>query len=539
MLNAANKALNTTMKMNPIGLVVTALAAVVGGIIYFKDEIWSLIKTALKPFQFIIDLLIDGLQAMGIMASDEAIAQEKAAEKKIKSYQKQAKELEKLREAHERLSKKVLGDLEYELELLKAKGEDTAEAEWDIVNQKKKAALEAKRIAIDEYKNSQKLLDLRKAQNKEITDEELEAHNELVKNLKAAGAAYIEAKREQTIFFANRKRERKEERDKEAEADKKAQAEASKRRKEQREKDKAAKEKAAADQKKIDEKAAEDAIQLEKDKIQLLEDLEAKAIEDKNVRALAELELAQERERQQLIEKYGEDTELMLALEEEQLLQMNTLIEGIEQEARDKKIAADLADAELKQIAKDKELQDIQDIADAKQKAREEGLVAATQVIDSLSSLNEMALQNDLKNAGDNEAKKEQLRKASFEREKKLNIAMALVNGAQAQMSILAQTPKADFGIATAIAMAAAAVTTIAQIAAIKATSYQGGGSPVASESASVPSAGGAGAAGGGAAITPVSNTSTILGGQQVFVTETDITETQNNVSVIEESATF
>ncbi len=149
-----------------------------------------------------------------------------------------------------------------------------------------------------------------------------------------------------------------------------------------------------------------------------------------------------------------------------------------------------------------------------------------------------MALQNDLKNAGDNEKLKEKLRKASFEREKKLNIAMALVNGAQAQMSILAQTPKADFGIATAIAMAAAAVTTIAQIAAIKATSYQGGGSPAASESQNV-SAGGAGAAGGGAAITPVTNTSTILGGQQVFVTETDITETQNNVSVIEESATF
>jgi hypothetical protein len=29
------------------------------------------------------------------------------------------------------------------------------------------------------------------------------------------------------------------------------------------------------------------------------------------------------------------------------------------------------------------------------------------------------------------------------------------------------------------------------------------------------------------------------LGTQQVYVTETDITETQNNVSVIEESATF
>ena len=171
--------------------------------------------------------------------------------------------------------------------------------------------------------------------------------------------------------------------------------------------------------------------------------------------------------------------------------------------------------------------------------ANQERLESASQIIGAVASLNNAALATDLKNAGDNEKVKEKLRKASFEREKKLNIAMALVNGAQAQMSILAQTPKADFGIATAIAMAAAAVTTIAQIAAIKATSYQGGGSPAASESASAPSAGGAGAAGGGAAISPVSNTSTILGNQQVFVTETDITDTQNNVSVIEESATF
>tara|TARA_R100001463_G_scaffold91346_2_gene146050 strand:+ start:3576 stop:5489 length:1914 start_codon:yes stop_codon:yes gene_type:complete len=187
----------------------------------------------------------------------------------------------------------------------------------------------------------------------------------------------------------------------------------------------------------------------------------------------------------------------------------------------------------------EKELARIEAERQARLAATQERLESASQIIGAIGSLNSAALATDLKNAGDNEKKKEQLRKASFEREKKLNIAMALVNGAQAQMSILAQTPKADFGIATAIAMAAAAVTTIAQIAAIKATSYQGGGSPAASESATAPSAGGAGAAGGGAAITPVSNTSTILGNQQVFVTETDITNTQNNVSVIEESATF
>ncbi len=189
--------------------------------------------------------------------------------------------------------------------------------------------------------------------------------------------------------------------------------------------------------------------------------------------------------------------------------------------------------------AHQKELDRIEAERQARLAATQERLESASQIIGAIGSLNSAALATDLKNAGNNEKKKEQLRKASFEREKKLNIAMALVNGAQAQMSILAQTPKADFGIATAIAMAAAAVTTIAQIAAIKATTYQGGGSPAASESATAPSAGGAGAAGGGAAITPVSNTSTILGNQQVFVTETDITNTQNNVSVIEESATF
>ena len=509
MLNAANKALNTTMKMNPIGLVVIALTAVVSAIIYFKDEIWSLIKTALVPFQLAIDAVVDALQWLGIMESDSAIATRKAEEEKakaaIESAEKRTEATEKLIKDHKKMTDSIVEDMDWEIRKRKANGDDTKEIEADklqflIESAKKQKELQQQKIkdlAAEEWARIKSgkftLKGLKETAEgiKQALDEGIEA-TETVKEL------------EQEVTI-NQITENKKRRD-----DAK---------------------KAAEDKKKIDEKAAEDAIKLEKEKNQLLEDLEAKAIEDKTTRSLAELEIAQERERQQLIEKYGLDTELLKALETEQLLQMNTLIADIEQEARENKAEAD-------KLAKEKELQDIQDIADAKQKAREEGLVAATQVIDSLSSLNEMALQNDLKNAGDNEKLKEQLRKASFEREKKLNIAMALVNGAQAQMSILAQTPKADFGIATAIAMAAAAVTTIAQIAAIKATSYQGGGSPVTSESQNV-SADGAGTAGGGAAITPVSNTSTILGNQQVFVTETDITNTQNNVSVIEESATF
>ena len=534
LLNAANKALNITMKANPIGLIVTAITAVVGAIIYFKDEIWSLIKTALKPFQFAIDAVVDALQWLGIMESDSAIATRKAEEEKaraaLESAEKRTEATEKLIEAHNKMTESIVADMDFEIRKRKANGEDTAEIEAEKL-----------RVLIESAKKEQ---ELQKQKLKDL-DNEFKARVKAGKVGPASVSKLLKAKLETSKAIQKANKEQiASEQDLEIatiEAQNKIDDNAKKasdKRKAQREKDKAAEEKAAADKKKIDEKAAADAIQLEKDKNQLLQDLEAKAIEDKNVRALAELEIAQERERQQLIEKYGEDTELMLALEEEQMLQMNTLIEGIENEAKEKKIASDLADAELKQTAKDKELQDIKDIADAKQAQREKDFESAKQVIGAMSDLNGAALANDLKNAGNNEALKERLRKASFEREKKLNIAMALVNGAQAQMSILAQTPKADFGIATAIAMAAAAVTTIAQIAAIKATSYQGGGSPVASESQNV-SAGGAGAAGGGAAISPVSNTSTILGNQQVFVTETDITETQNNVSVIEESATF
>ena len=517
LLNAANKALNTTMKANPIGLLVTALGLAVAGIVYFKDAIWGLIKTALSPFQFAIDAVVDALQWLGIMESDSAIATRKAEEEKaraaIESAEKRTEATEKLIKDHKKMTDSIVEDMDWEIRKRQANGEDTKEIEADklqflIDSAKKQKELQQQKIkdlAAEEWARLKSgkftLKGLKETAEgiKQALDEGIEA-TETVKELE----------QEVTINQITENKKRRDDAKKAAED----------------------KNKAAADQKKIDEKAAADAIQLEKDKIQLLEDLEAKAIEDKNVRALAELELAQERERQQLIEKYGKDTELMLALEEEQMLQMNTLIEGIENEAKEKKIASDLADAELKQTAKDKELQDIKDIADAKQAQREKDFALATASIGALSALNKAATDTALLNAAGDEEKKEKIRKASFEREKKLNIAMAAINGAQAVLAGFAQG-----GLPMAII---AGVTAAAQLAAIVATTYQSGASPAEVETPTQePRPDGAGGGGGGVQLSPVSNTSTILGGQQVFVTETDITETQNNVSVIEESATF
>jgi hypothetical protein len=135
---------------------------------------------------------------------------------------------------------------------------------------------------------------------------------------------------------------------------------------------------------------------------------------------------------------------------------------------------------------------------------------------------------------------KDAIRKKQFENEKKMQLATAAMNGAQALVSILSQYPKFDGGFAMIAALAGSVITTAASIAKIKSTSFS---STPSIALPTLPSGDvrpdGAGDAGDGVQLSPVSNTSTILGDQQVFVTETDITETQNNVSVIEESATF
>ena len=351
---------------------------------------------------------------------------------------------------------------------------------------------------------------------KEEGDKLMEQAEETLKVIERQKDELLKSSRDLLVFETETFKEQQDKISKTIDETAKKREKESEKRKAQREKDKAAEEKAAAEQKKIDEKAAADAIALEIEKNQLLEDLEAKAIEDKTTRSLAELEIAQERERQQLIEKYGLDTELMLALETEQLLQMNTLIADIEKEARENK-------ATLDQEARDKE-------AAAKKAQRDKDFALATAAIGALSALNDAALATDLLNAAGNDEKQEEIRRASFERQKKLNIAMAAINGAQAVIAGFAQG-----GLPMAVL---AGVTAAAQLAAIVATTYQSSASPTEVEE-TVPTPDGAGGGGGGVQLSPVSNTSTILGNQQIFVTETDITNTQNNVSVIEESATF
>jgi hypothetical protein len=170
-----------------------------------------------------------------------------------------------------------------------------------------------------------------------------------------------------------------------------------------------------------------------------------------------------------------------------------------------------------------------------KKQAVIKGLQDSQNSLNALTSINEAFLNNDLANAGNNEAKKEQLRKASFERQKKINVALAIIDGAKAVTSIIAQYPKFDGGIAMAGALASAVIATGSQLALIKNTKYNSSGSSVPNLSTGSNTS----SAGGGVGINPVSNTSTVVGDQKVFVTESDITTVQNTVSVIEAQSKF
>jgi len=154
------------------------------------------------------------------------------------------------------------------------------------------------------------------------------------------------------------------------------------------------------------------------------------------------------------------------------------------------------------------------------------GFDLALSGIDALLQLNDAF-------SGETEAQQRQ----AFERAKKLQIAQALISSAQGVVNILSQTSTIPQPFSTAYKVAQIgilAATTAAQVAKINQQKFNGGG-------VSAPNISSGGGGVGAPQIAPVTNTSTLLGQepQQVFVTETDITNTQNQVAVIETQATI
>jgi hypothetical protein len=258
----------------------------------------------------------------------------------------------------------------------------------------------------------------------------------------------------------------------------------------------------------------------------LTEDLINTNIEDSGLRQLAQLRKQQEREREDLIIKYGENKKLLDELDVKQFNERQTLKDDLtsQQTEKDKqKLAKENTDAkarlearilnfradfEAEQGAK-KELADLelaqalqnQDLTNgeieklhAEHKAKIDGINEETKnkeianqkaiqdasfeiannSLSSIQSLTDTIFS--IKQSGLKKGSEEELKSAKkqFEINKQMQIAQAIINGAQSVTAILS-VPDFTMGVASAIRIASAGLATVATIAKISSTKFEGG----------------------------------------------------------------
>ena len=236
----------------------------------------------------------------------------------------------------------------------------------------------------------------------------------------------------------------------------------------------------------------------------------------------------------------------LAVLDAQKLAELNNLNlsetekEAIREKFRQAKITAEEATA--------KKIEEIEDAAQAKTlKNINEGFETTKQALGAITNVQEISTRNKLKNVEKGSKQEEAILKQQFEQQKKMNLAMAAINGAQAILAILS-VPDFTLGIASGIRIAASIAATAASISAISSTSFEGGGN------APSPVSGGTTQSNVGQMATPNlfgnSNNANNVGNNgnsndqstpnftvTAVVSETEMTSTQNRVKRIQRNA--
>jgi len=451
------------LNLLPIAAIITGITLL---IVFFDDvkkAIMSVANSIYESFKPSIDVVVDALQWLGLVESDEekarAARQSEAVAKQKKIAAEKLALINAEIEANKKLTEEITSALDFEIAKRQAAGEDTAGLERSKLEVLIKSA--KKEIELSELKNEARIKEIKiiskmggvvsqvaKDRLKEIEEEQLG----LVKNL--------ESLNQQLEIFDIKQAKIKSDKIKQASAE-------------------SAKERAKA--------AEEEKKRLEKEQ----EEIDKIIIKHAEKRKVSNIELIEE--------------------EKSSYLDYMALIQktALEQQA-----AEDL-------------------LREEKRKKQEEDINNAANLIGSLTALNNAALEAQLAGAEGNEAKQNEIRKKAFARDKALQLAMATVNGVQAVLSTFAGTPGGL--VIKSIAAGLAGATALANITKIARTKFEGSGG------GSVPSSLGNTASGaGGADVRPVTNTTTTTGeSTKVYVTEQDISNTQNKVSVNEAQATI
>lgn len=339
-----------------------------------------------------------------------------------------------------------------------------------------------------------------------------------------------------------------------------------------------------------EKKRKEDALKLEQEFEKTLEDLRLATLEEGGYKQLEILRVQQEREKAELIKKYGERSQLVLALEAKQNAEMTALTNQLNKDNQTKldeinaeeaqKLATSrkaklegeliaitedfyarqelqkkLAELELEQQLANKELTEgekfkIKEEYNAKireldeqtaqyqieqaQKVRDAQVQIAEQSLASAQNLSDIYFTSRLASVEKGSKEELKLAKKQFQVNKALQLAGATMDGFKAITASLAQAPIAIGAIpnpAGIASLAFATTTSIANIAKILATKFEGG-----NQSVSAPTPPSISPA--SATQTPISqfngSSSTLTGNlpqnqTQVVVVDSDITAQQNN----------
>jgi len=509
---AATGAATAGMKLFRLALIATgigALVVLIGLLIAnfdkVKEAMGKVVDFIYKSFKPQIDLVISALEFLGLKETEEAKKRKALHEKEINDRKAETKRkidlIDQEIKANQKLTEELTSAIDFEIAKRSAAGEDisaleeekltmlinSARIEIDLINQK----IEAKK---EEVKVSQLISGLKQ-------DIEVKAYEN---QKKTQEEALTKLSQDLELFHIK---------------EDKLKSDAIKKSSEKRKK--------ANDKELDDERKKRDELF----KLKLEEIIaEEKAYEDFRVRQLTE----REKDIEKLSTRYFEEQEALKG-NNEMLLILKDEYERNKLEIEDKYITLSIQkEKELKDKADaDQKEKDDKEAADLKEK-QERRYNNISNFIGSLSALNDARLEADLKSAGDNEEAQEKFRKEAFERNKKLQLAQATIDGIRAVISTFGSTPGGL--ISKSIAAGIAGVTALANIKKLASTSYAG-----SSGGATAPSSlGNTSRGSGGANVGQVTNTTTTIGEPtRVYVTEQDISNTQNKVSVNEAQATI
>jgi hypothetical protein len=550
--------LGMTILVNPIFLIVAAVVAIIA-VVALVLKSFGKLDDVIKAMMMPINMLIAGFKELTDWLHLTTFEAEDNAAKTLEAN-------EKIKKSSEEKTARVTADLGREIAELKAAGKDTTKLEEERSNVQIKEANNRKQSAKDALDAQKKLGD--KADKEKIEDlkKQVAKENEIIKQgysdkIVAKNTADkkesddADKKEKEASDKAKAARDKRIAADKASEADIAAAAKVvsdSKKTAQQIELD----DLAAAYKKKIDE-----ATKHKNDITALVEaqEIQTKAINkkyadeakvkddaDKAAKATAmaashaaniakidaynaELAALTDTEEQKLYDKYEADK---IKFADNELALFNLKKKYEEDTTALKKTEAD------KQKA-------IDDAAHAeKMKNIEAGFKLTQSVGEAIAFMADTNITAQLKKVKKGSKEEEKLLKKQFEQNKKAQMAAAIINAAQAQVSILAQYPKFDGGFAMVAAMAGAAITSAMAIGKISSTSFSGGGSSTDSPDSSLTSTtavapaaapqlfgqantGSQVNAGGG------SNNITVT----AIVSETEITSSQNHINNIQNNS--